>query len=376
VAGRSDEGGNDADAAELSLGPLDDPDALGREWRDLEARADGSFFLSWRWLGCWLESFPLRPLVLRARAGARTVGLALLQPARGRRHGWLPVDSWQLHRTGDAARDAVAIEYNGLLLDRAYPATLPGRALAFLAGSGAWDELVLAGVTADWQQPAMASGLRVRLLARQPSYRVPLDRLRAAGGDYPASLSANARGQLRRALRVQAAHGPLSATAADGPEQALAYFEALRGLHAATWRQRGQPGAFAHPEVLAFHRRLIAAGTADGSVELLRLAAGDRAFGYLYLFVHRGWVGYYASGFAADADPHAKPGLVSHCLAIGRHLALGRDCYDFMAGAQRYKASLGVPGPEIVTLALQRPRAKLRLEDALRALAHRFGRRG
>ena len=41
---------------------VDDDHAL--TYRELEARADATFFLSWNWIGCWIEETGLRPAIL------------------------------------------------------------------------------------------------------------------------------------------------------------------------------------------------------------------------------------------------------------------------------------------------------------------------
>ena len=62
-------------------------------------------------------------------------------------------------------------------------------------------------------------------------------------------------------------------------------------------------------------------------------ARGDRVAGYLYNFVHRGWVAAYQSGFdfGDDAD-RLRPGLVSHALAIEHYRRAGVRVYDFLGG--------------------------------------------
>ena len=48
------------------------------------------------------------------------------------------------------------------------------------------------------------------------------------------------------------------------------------------------------------------------------------------------------SGFDhAIAGAHEKPGLTCHQAAIEAALAAVMDCYDFLAGMQPYKSSLG-----------------------------------
>ncbi len=148
----------------------------------------------------------------------------------------------------------------------------------------------------------------------------------------------------------------------------MAYFDALKALHLRHWQSRHQRGAFAHPFDERFHRALIAPASRTAASRLVRIAAGDFVIGYVYNFLHCGHVYSYQTGFAYEADPRLKPGLVSHCLCIERHRRDGARVYDFMAGDQRYKRNLGSAGPVLVDLVLQRPAPMLLAEGALRRL--------
>src|SRR5690554_1817638 len=126
----------DQKAVSVVTEELPDLTELAPIWRNLEERADGSFFLSWSWIGAWLRSLrraatssehsPTSGLqnarLLTATMQGRVVGLAIL--FHRRRHiriGGLPlwsVPSLYLHQTGVNEEDAIYVEYNGLLLDK------------------------------------------------------------------------------------------------------------------------------------------------------------------------------------------------------------------------------------------------------------------
>ena len=365
--------GRDASDVAVSIVPLGDLAELEQAWLDLEHRADCSFFLSWNWIGCWLRVFNIRGYVMEARHESAVVALAILVPARVRRHGWLNVQSLFLNQCGDPDLDVITIEFTGILVDRNYGVPLIDRCLEFICRSDRragftddWDELVLGGVPEEYRPITERCGMAVNLTALRPSAGVQLDVIRASGRDYLEHLSSNTRYQIRRAIKSYASRGPLAIAAARDVPEALRFLEELKVLHQATWEKRGKPGAFAYSSFVAFHTALIQRSLSTGAVEVLRISAGEQAIGYLYNFVFRDWVGFYLSGFAYEQDAKAKPGLVSHYLCAERYLQAGRKVYDFMAGQNRYKSSLGTPGPTMVTLVLQKPRAKLKLEAALR----------
>ncbi len=349
--------------------------ALGEQWRALEARAAPRFFLSWAWIGAWLETLGTIPPVLEGRIGGQTVLLGVVVPRHRVEAGLIRVHGAMLHSTGVRGQDVIAVEYNGFLVDRAHDGQIEAAAVAFLLGPARLagrrcDELHIVATLAEAEARLVPPGMLVQRPARKPSWRVDLAAVRAAG-DFPALLSANTRQQLRRALRGYAARGPLAATPAADAATALRWLDALAALHQAQWQARGEPGGWAFPFFARFQRRLVAGGVPDGRVELLRVTAGARELGYLLNLIEGDHVMAFVSGFRFDPDPRLKPGLVCHALAIARHAEAGRAVYDFLAGAARYKASLGRPGPEFAYLLIQRPTPMTRAEHALRQLLRR-----
>ncbi len=309
----------------IHLTPVTDFAALGTQWRALEQRSDPSFFQSWTWLGCLAEERFDRPMLLEARADGCAVALALFNRRRGRLF---------LGETGDRDWDSLFIEHNGILVARDH-AGLVDACAGYLAAR----RMVLSGV--GDAHLAAARSLPGQAYERQTRRAPFVDFAALPPAPYTDSLSANTRYQLRRSDRRYAAHGALGIERARTEAEARAFLAALAGLHQRTWEERGQPGAFASPAFARFHHALIERGFAAGETDLLRITSGSSVVGYLYNFVHRGQVSAYQSGFDyTGAQPHEKPGLTCHRLAIELYRALGMTRYDFLAGDDRYKASL------------------------------------
>jgi CelD/BcsL family acetyltransferase involved in cellulose biosynthesis len=351
-----------------------DVDALGMRWRALEATGDPSFFLSWHWIGTWLTAIKGMPLLLSGTAGGRIVLLALLTPLRRHDLGVLPIRAARLHETGDSATDVITIEYNGFLVARDWHPLASSAAIQFLFKSG-FDELQMRGVPADYDTVFRREAI-VSVVDRKPSWRVDLDAVRGSGEPYLSHISANTRQQVRRSMRLYQARGELCLTRARNVDEALEHLAGLRCLHQHYWESRGQPGAFSYPFFEEFHRRLISDGIRGNFVELIKVACGKDAVGYLYNFLYRGKVLSYQSGFSYEVDSKIKPGLVSHCLCIDSHIALGASVYDFMAGESRYKASLGQSGPDMLHIVAQKPAVSIKLANAGRRLAKAIVRGG
>jgi CelD/BcsL family acetyltransferase involved in cellulose biosynthesis len=355
----------------FTLTRLQSVSELRTRWRELEERADSSFFQTWDWIGCWIEEAQIAPFVLTGRKGSTIVALGVLQPSRQHRHLIVTTDALLLQHLGQKDKDAVTIEYNGFLLDRTVDQGALKACVAFLFNAESTpciDELHLKGVPQNYQHQVQAVGIRKVVMARYPSWNVNLDRIRESGRGYLDILGTSTRYQIRRSIRLYEARGKLRAIRARDVQEALGFFDAMKNLHQIYWRRRGQPGSFSYSFFERFHRTLIGDCVPRGTVEMFQITAGDEPIGYLYNFVHRGRVLAYQSGFLYEKDPKLKPGLVSHYLCIERHLQEGAHVYDFMAGESQHKCVLGEPGSDMLDLVLQRPRLMLSVEEMLRTL--------
>lgn len=339
-------------------------------WTDLERRAERTFFLSWPWINSWLEQGGAPDFVLIGRADEEVVCLGLLRKRTEWRHGFVRSRTLYLHETGNRDQDAVYIEYNGLLTDRRFTGLAP-KAFQFLRSSGSagrFDEFQVGGAPETLLEEFRASGCRTQLRDRKPTAFVDLKAIREAGGDYLASLSANSRYQLRRALKIYEARGSLALQPARSTEEALRFFDELGILHEAGWRRRGSGGAWRYPFLVNMHRRIIETAFPSGGVDIARITCGDEPIGYIHCLVQGGWIGSYLSGFAYEADNKVKPGLVSFYLYIQHKVRSGGDIFDFLAGDHRYKASLGQPGPVMTWFRVQERRPQFKVEGGLRSL--------
>ncbi len=314
---------------EISFDPVTDAAALEGRWRALEALAEGGFFRGWTYLGSLLPHFAA-PHLLAVREDGRDLALGLFN-RRGQR--------LSLHETGDPAWDQIYVEHNGLLLHPgAGDCVTPALAHAVARGT-----VTLSGIDAAHLTAADEAGV-LHVTKHDFAPALDLAALKASGLTHLETLSANARAQIRRAIRL---YGPdLTLQPAASVSEAHEFFDRLVALHQASWTARGVPGAFADPAIRTFHARLIATGFPRGELALLRVSAGPHEIGYLYQLQHGGRMLCYQSGFAPEADARRKPGLVSHALAIAHAQSNGFAWYDFLAGAQRYKRTLAPTGGE------------------------------
>jgi CelD/BcsL family acetyltransferase involved in cellulose biosynthesis len=346
-------------------------------WCDLQERADASMFISWSWIGTWLTSVPapIDVQVVRAEQRGVVIGLALLVVAPLRRM-LVPFGKVaHLHATGQAEFDGLAIEHNGLLLDRRLARAAQTAMLNFLCNDRReWRSVHFPGLTPRQTIPPEILPPSVKMeVHERSSAQVLLQPVRDRGGDYLGLLSAGRRAHIRRSMRACAEWGPLLLTQAEDMDSASAYFDRLLHLHRARRASLGSPSAFDTPFAREFHRRLIAQGVPRGEVQLVCVRAGEHEVGYLYSFVHRREVFFYQSGFDFGRVDHKfSPGLVTVALAIEHNARLGHRCFDFLAGDAQYKKTLATHSETMSWVQLQRDGPALRAETMLRAA----GRRG
>lgn len=359
-----------ASAAEVRLVDLPPLGALETIWRDLENRADGTFFTSWDWIGPWLHCLPeeLRPRLLRADHGGQCVGLTLLVERRHLRFGFLPVRAMHLNESGRADLDALTIEYNGCLTasdSGAGSAADIERAmlLALMAGPQAPDELRLSGAR---RLPAdLPASLQQRATPHLCFY-IDLTAINASGKDYLSYLKQRQRYLVRKSLKRLSDPQPLRMVQASTLEQAREFLAELERLHTRYWQAKGEPGAFGSDFQRRFHTRLIEQGLPRGAVALMAAMRGDRPIAYFYYFCHNGWVHYYQSGIDYDQlEGSESPGLAAHALAVEHFRTAGWRFYDFMTGDLQYKRTLATEDLPLHWVTLQQHSAKMRLEDWL-----------
>lgn len=321
--------------------PLPARGELGERWRALERRAAAPCVLTWNWIDAWLTATGATPCLVRVEEEGRAIGLALVCVAPG---GLLRPMNVHLHETGSRLIDRLSVEYNGFLAvagreDEVHRAALDALPV-LLAGPGRGPQRLRLRVSAAGASLAAAlitKGARVQSV--HPAPFVDLEAVRAEG-DYLALLSANTRQQIRRAMRRYERDGPLRLRRAADRAEAHAMIAALAPLHEARFEKKGEAGGFANPAFRPFLEALAARGVAEGSLDLLELAAGARVIGYLVNLRAGGWVFNYTSGFAYAPEAVEKPGLVAHALAIAAAAGQRLQRYSFLAGASRYKTSL------------------------------------
>ena len=363
----------------FGFGEISDTKGLGELWSALEPAADASAFTAWAWIGNWIRMLPpgRTPYLalIQDRNAIMALGVLWFSPCRRR---LLRVARLHLHACGLPELDSLYIECNGLLARRGAEAAA---AAAFLRGLAEhpdvprWDELVLPGIDAADNIRSQAVQLGLTIEERvMPSHYVDLASLRGKGETYLTALVSKTRRKIKAATReYESRYGALVCDLARDAVEAAAFLTELQSLHQSNWNAKGQPGAFANPQFVEFHRSFLAAQHARGGAQVARVRAGDQVVGLMYFLIRDGVVAFYQSGYKFGLlERHEIPGLVAIATAIERLSDSGYDRFEFLAGKQQYKSELGLGCRERSWIVLQRQRLGLRIERAVRHLRRRF----
>jgi hypothetical protein len=344
----------------------------------LRARPDASVFLSEPWIRTWLDFFgpSLRPdLLLWRSAEGQTSGACLVSVTREAIGPFRLVKAY-VNATGEKRMFS---EHNMLLcvpgaepeIARHLVDHLRRRRVEVLSLDGMRD-MDARAIQAAWQ------GARIGDRQVSDDRFVALDALRAKTAPYLASLSRNTREKVTRSTKIYREQlGAPELEVAGGAPRTLAWFAELRELHTQAWRSRGQPGAFAQPDVVPFLEQLIRLSDGDQPRDLevwtdvLRVRFGETVVGLLFNLRFRRTVSFYQSAFRYDTDNRLKPGLVTHAFAIQHYLDNGQAEYDFLAGeptTSQYKVSLASGSRPLYWIELNRITPKTKLVATLRSL--------
>ena len=334
---------------------------FGAEWRRLfEATPDATPFQSWEWLSTWWSHFGRgRPLVLVALEGATPIGAIALTETHYR-HTPLRLLQWM---------GAPHADYNDFVGGRRRDEC----ATAFirhLSGPSRWHVCDLSDLRAG-TLASFSAQLGVGSCESRPSVTALLPPTRA---EFDRSLSSKLRTSMKgRLRRLGDDHGPVEFCRVDSPADIPVAMEALFRLHTSRFARRGRAGAFADANVRAFHQEIAQRFLESGRLRLYQLSGAGRRIAMLYCFQHRDVVYNYLGGFDPELSSYGL-GVLLLNHAIGDAIDSGAREFDFMRGAEPYKAQWNTVSRENGRLIFGRSGLASRLAVASRRAERRVSR--
>ncbi|MGF1833474.1 GNAT family N-acetyltransferase [Photobacterium sanguinicancri] len=347
-------------------------DALKLRWRTLEKEAKPNLFISWCWIGPWLDTMVDDFWLLTACTNGQIVGLAIF--TKKQKTNWLGqnYDHYFLHRLGNKDTDQIWIEYNDFLLESSQAGQI--REVMFQAVQSRLQPRDCVSIGASSQvvmfrgafEADHARSMIPLTVWESPSYQVDLQLIQSQNQTAIESLSKSARKQIRRSIKKYECCEPIKLETAKTCEQALVLFDKAKHNHLKRWGgERGQSG-FANPVFVQFHQAFIRHNFSSGLINIHGFSVDDKDIGIIYNFHFKGVVYFYLSSLAYNDDPQLKPGLVAHYLLIEQALKAGMKEYDFMGGEARYKQTFANRQHQLAIIEYHQPHFALSLQNMAR----------
>ncbi|MEI8592641.1 GNAT family N-acetyltransferase [Photobacterium sp. Hal280] len=367
---------------------------LERHWRALEAQAEPNLFLSWLWIGTWLDCFVDNCCVVLARQEDKIVGLGIIVMKEKKIAGLSYGRQFCLHRTGIPSQDQIWIEYNDFLMEKALANTVRPLMTACVMSQMNGTDIFEIGASLDVDfvnhgpqsvaadcgsggadpQPVL-SGLALaekEVVWESVGFALDFGPLKDEQQTLDSFLSRNARYQIKRSLKKYSALGEVKITTASSVTQGLEFFNHAADYHLSRWGSKSEQSGFANPGFLHFHHELIRRGLPQRQVAIHHLQAGEEDLGVIYNFHHANWVLFYLSALNyGSGDNHLKPGLVAHYLLIQDAWNKGALGYDFMGGIARYKKTFANRECRLAISQFRYPHFTYSVKKVIRALKRR-----
>jgi len=349
-----------ARALYCELVPVTNESDIRDLWITLEQKCSPIFYLSWAWVGRWLNVFTVRGTLAIVREADEVIALGIfVRKKQKRRRGIIRSNQLLLHTTGDGC-DAITIEHNGLLCEPNQHSRAWHCILQTLEKDNNWDELIIDSAS---ELTVQALNDKVAETVPTPSFNIDLRAINDMES-YLDCLSKNTRSQIRRSIRAYNKRGELKVERPINSKQALQFFADMAEHHIERWTDRGN-SVFENKHFIDFHTDMLRNCYERDTVEILRISAGDTPIGWVYNFIQNKRAYFYLGAKVYDEDNRFKPGLVSHALVAMHYLDRGLEVYDLLAGDARYKKSLATQGASISNLIIQRNRTQFRIENSL-----------
>lgn len=352
----------------------ENPERLEQIWELLPSRKSASFFTSKRWIQTWLESLPSNINIQAHVIYTNTKMTGLL--FTGKNPSFLHRHTIALNETGNKSFDLpLWVEYNNII-----GSPKADSALYELLSSipEDWEQVDISGIQSTTPLCQFAVNTldkdqhyNTRIKHVIPSHYVDLKNIHTAD-EYLSKLSKNTRSQIRRSYRGYETQGPITTQRAETLEEALSFFKGLWEMHNISFEQRKKKSRFISDYSYAFHQSLITECFQHNEIFITKTLCGNEIIGYVYNFIYNNRVYYFQSGLSHPNNPKLKPGLTCHHQAILIAIRDGLSYYDFLAGTERYKASLSTHHNTLLWLRIRKEKWHLKAKSKLLSPLRRF----
>ncbi len=357
-------------SVKIYLFDLADKDVIACKWQTLEKRANNSVFLSWAWIGNWLDFVDGKLFIVECYNDNCLVGLAFFVEKYRKVLGLYPIKQWYLHRTGCIQQDQIWIEHNDFLLDASISSSVRECMTHEIFNyDNSIKEFVIGLSTHEVLDSFSLEFCNTRILLSTQGYIV---NTKSINESYLLDvLSKNTRSQIKRSEKILTQQGNVSFYVVSNAEQVKKLLADIAKIHIIRWQNTPEGSGFTNPQFCSFHDKL-ASNLEDDFVEISVLSLNNTAIGYLLNFRYKDHVSFYLSALSLFDNSKIKVGLMLHARAIQYYVNLGIKNYDFIGGDARYKQSLSNNRYNLGLICYYRPSLLLQLESKLRVIKGRL----
>lgn len=345
---------------------------IERPWRSLEDRCRPSFFLTWAWIGPWVQLAAKETdlYLFTVNKNDATIALCFLTLCNVKRlKGVITVKQVQLNEYLAKGFNMV-IQYNGILAEPDNQHMVWKLLFKTLNNWNiSWDEVALSSLKKSGLDDAIYAtpDYYYRIDKEHSIWRVLLDNDCNNIDTLLKIFKSKSRQQLRQSLNTfEAEYGEITYTVPDSLEQALSYFKHMGLFHTRRWVQAGKAGSFANKNWVEFHENVITKGFPRGEIFLMEIRSASLILGYLYGHIYSDTVYMQQTGFIVTHDNKLRPGYISHLQAMIFSAKKGMKYYDILPDEKgSYKKFFTAAGDSVYWLRIQRPRIKFFIEESV-----------
>jgi CelD/BcsL family acetyltransferase involved in cellulose biosynthesis len=314
----------------------------------LESCPGASIFQTPEWTSAWWHAYGSKKELVGLifyDSRSRVVAIAPLYRERTRSFG-LPVSVLRLVGAGSGDSDAL-----DFIVAPGYEQACAESFVQWLAGEShadfcALETLPQSSVFAQCLNRSVQQHGGRLYSETSPNFVIDLP---SAWPQYLETLESSFRPLLTRyPKRLQSRHR-VSIARCERATELDASLETLFALHQMRWTGQGEPGAFASPERRDFYLRMSRAFLERGWLQFWLLTLEDEAVAAQFCFRYGNTVSLLQEGFHPKYAAE-KVGYALRAHVLQQMIESGANRYDFLGGADNYKARFGARENSYVTL--------------------------
>ncbi|PCI59669.1 MAG: hypothetical protein COB35_10915 [Gammaproteobacteria bacterium] len=317
---------------------LADKGILAEKWQSLEKKSNYNVFLSWLWIGHWLDLVTDKLFLIEAYRDDEVVGLGFFVEKKRYALGFYPIKQWWLHRTGHQHQDQIWIEYNDFLLNSSIADEVRKEMIEQVKIYSPSVKEYIIGLSSSSVLNEFSQNFSYQKNdIKTTGYLVDLTKIEKPF--LTEVVSKNTRSQINRSKKLLCEQGGLSYQVVSEKDELLKLLPNIAKIHIDLWQNTLEGSGFDNAIFKKFHTQLIK-HMINQEVQISILSLNDEILGYLMNFVINNKVYFYLSAINKNKDNRIKTGLILHSEAIQHYLDQGMSSYDFLGGEARYKQSL------------------------------------